>query len=297
MPCPGRTAGIAAMSHLFPGLLLGLALSCAAIAAPIPTGAGDQVVAVENVSLQVFTYKPANYAGGPLLLVFHGIDRDADVYRDNAESIADRYGMMVAAPLFDKQRFPGALYQRGGIVSHRALQPQEKWAGMLAVALADRLRRDDGRPDLAYYLIGHSAGGQFLARLAPFVPNAARRIVIANPSSWVFPALQDDFPFGLGGATARLVDDGFLRRYLAAPITVYLGEADTGDKNRDDSAGAVRQGATRYERGLNFFKAGQALAKARGWPINWRLVEVPAVGHSSRRMFAAPQVQAALFGD
>lgn len=281
---------------LFPLLLLSAAcLPSSLRAAPIPAGDGYQIVKIRASNLEVFTYKPAGYNGGPLLLVMHGVERDADVYRDNAKTIADRFGMVVAAPLFDKSRFPGALYQRGGIANQKALQPQDKWTGMLAVGLIDQLRRDEGRPDLDYYMIGHSAGGQFLARLAPFVPHAAKRIVIANPSSWVFPTAKEDFPFGLGGATASLVNDDFLKRYLAAPITVYLGMTDTGSNNRDDSDDAVEQGATRHERGLNFFRAGEALAREKGWALNWRLVEVPKVGHSSRRMFDSPLVKAALF--
>lgn len=276
-------------------LLPALSLPGLSRAAPIPTGDGYQVLKIGDYNLEVFTYKPAGYKGGPLLLVFHGVERDADTYRDNAKGMADRFGMAVAAPLFDKSRFPAALYQQGGVANKKALQPREKWIGTVAIALVDQLRRDEGRPDLDYYLIGHSAGGQFLARLAPFTPHAAKRIVIANPSSWTFPTLKEDFPFGLGGATASLANDDFLRRYLAAPITVYLGQADTGDRNRDDSEDAVEQGATRYERGLNFFRAGQALAKEKGWALNWRLIEVPKVGHSSRRMFDAPQVKAALF--
>ena len=279
-------------------IALGLALSLLPItlsAAPIPVGDGYQVVKIKSANLEVFTYKPANYTDGPLLLVFHGVDRNADTYRDNAKTIADRFGMVVAAPLFDKSRFPSALYQRGGIANQTALLPQEKWVGTLAVGLADQLRRDEGRSDLDYYMIGHSAGGQFLARLAPFVPHAAKRIVAANPSSWVFPTMKEGFPFGLGGATASLVNDDFLKRYLAAPLTVYLGMTDTGATNRDDSEDAMEQGATRHERGLNFFRAGQALANEKGWALNWRLVEVPKVGHSSKRMFDAPQVKAALF--
>jgi pimeloyl-ACP methyl ester carboxylesterase len=278
-------------------IVLLLVFPLASWAASIPAGDGYQVVRVKDFNLEVFTYKPANYNSGPLLMVFHGVERDADTYRDNSKGMADRFGMVVAAPLFDKSRFPSALYQQGGVANKKALQPQEKWIGTIAIVLVDQLRRDEGKPDLDYYLIGHSAGGQFLARLAPFTPNVAKRIVATNPSSWVFPTLKGDFPFGLGGATASLANDDFLKRYLAAPLTVYLGQADTGDRNRDDSEDAVEQGAHRYERGMNFFKAGQALAKEKGWPLNWRLVEVPKVGHSSRRMFDAPQAKAALFGD
>jgi hypothetical protein len=57
---------------------------------------------------------------------------------------------------------------------------------------------------------------------------------------------------------------------------------------------ATAQGANRYQRGLNTYKTAQALAQARGWPFNWKLVEVPDVGHSASRMFRSEQAAAAL---
>jgi len=263
-------------------------------AEPIPPGDGYQVLRVGDVSIEIFTYKPANYAGGPLLMVFHGVDRNPDDYRDAAKVIGDRQGMVVAAPMFDKSRFPSSLYQSGGVANKNALQPQEKWTVTLAVNITEAVRREEGKPSLPYYMIGHSAGGQFLSRLAAMAPNQASRIIFANPSSYVFATQTEAFPFGLGGATAKLADDAFMQRYLKAPITVYLGKADTGDHNRDDSAEATRQGANRYERGKNFFQQGEALAKQKGWDFGWRLVEVDDVGHSSKRMFASRKLQEAL---
>ncbi len=278
------------------GILAGLLLlSCLpAGAEPIPPGDGYQVLRVGDVSIEIFTYKPASYAGGPLLMVFHGVDRNPDDYRDTAKVIGDRHGMVVVAPMFDKARFPSSLYQSGGVANKNVLQPQEKWTVTLAVNITDAVRREEAKPDLPYYMIGHSAGGQFLSRLAAMAPNQAQRIIIANPSSYVFPSLTEAFPFGLAGATAKLADDAFLQHYLKAPITVYLGKADTGSHNRDDSAEAARQGANRYERGKNFFQQGQALAQQKGWAFGWRLVEVDDVGHSSKRMFAARKLQEAL---
>lgn len=274
------------------GLLLLLCLPAGA--EPIPPGDGYQVLRVGDVSIEIFTYKPASYAGGPLLMVFHGVDRNPDDYRDAAKVIGDRHGMVVVAPMFDKARFPSSLYQSGGVANKNVLQPQEKWTVTLAVNITDAVRREEAKPELPYYMIGHSAGGQFLSRLAAMAPNQAQRIIIANPSSYVFPSLTEAFPFGLAGATAKLADDAFLQHYLKAPITVYLGKADTGSHNRDDSAEAARQGANRYERGKNFFQQGQALAQQKGWAFGWRLVEVDDVGHSSKRMFAARKLQEAL---
>src|SRR5262249_20037796 len=132
------------------------------------------------------------------LLVFHGAERNAEDYRDYARALADRNCMLVAAPLFAQHTFPAWRYQRGGIVDKYG-EPRDpgKWTGRLVLELFDWVRKQEGRP-LAYSLIGHSAGGQFLSRLAAFVPTQAQRIVLANAGTYVLPSLAVDAPYGMG---------------------------------------------------------------------------------------------------
>ena len=289
---------------LFPAAVLSLC-ALAGHAAPLPDGAGHRAIDIDGVLIEVHTYKPANYAGGPLLLSFHGLGRNANGYRDYAVPLADRLGMLVVAPLFDRARFPTWRYQAGGLVrpqhqgaSHMTVEPAEGWTGQLFLKIVNAIRAAEGRADLPYYLIGHSAGGQALSRFAAFTPNSARRIVIANPSTHVWPTRDEPFPYGFGGLPGALSDDAAIRRYLAQPVTLLLGTADVKqDPDLNVKDGAMRQGPNRHERGLNAFRAAQAAAQANGWPFNWRLVEVPGVAHSARRMFASPQASAALAPD
>ena len=137
-------------------------------------------------------------------------------------------------------------------------------------------------------------GGQFLDRLAAFVPTEARRIVVANAGSYVFPSLEIAAPYGLGKVYSEADGEAALRRYLEQPLTIYLGQGDTRDDERNDSPAALAQGNSRYQRGINVFNAAKKLAQARAWRFNWRLVELPGVGHNARKMFAAPQASEAL---
>jgi dienelactone hydrolase len=134
------------------------------------------------------------------LLVFHGVARNARTYRDYARPLADRNCLLLVAPLFDQRDFPGWRYQRGGIVKGGAVQPPSDWSGNLVPALVEWVRQQEGRP-LAYSLLGHSAGGQFLERLAAFVPTQARRIVVANPEAMCFPASRLLRPMGWARST------------------------------------------------------------------------------------------------
>jgi len=265
--------------------------SCAH-AEPIPAGADEQTVNLDGTELEIFTYRPASCERPALLLVFHGLNRNADRYRDYAQPIADKGCMIVVAPLFDDERFKSWAYQRGGIVRKNTVQRQSSWTVRYVADLIDWARRAERRP-LDVYMIGHSAGGQFLSRVAAFLPTDARRIVIANPSTHVFPELDMAAPFGFGGVYPRGRDVANLQRYLATPVTIFIGAEDTGDKQRNDSPEAKAQGVTRFDRGRNAFAAGRA-AQSRGWAFNWRLVELKGVGHSARKMFASEEALEAL---
>jgi len=104
--------------------------------------------------------------------------------------------------------------------------------------------------------------------------------------------LQVKAPYGLSGVYADEQEGQLmLRRYLEAPITIYLGQED--DDDPDQALAGIKerlaQGATHPERGRNAFKAGMTAAATNMWTFNWRLVVLPGVGHSARGMLKAKQ--------
>lgn len=138
----------------------------------LPVGDAKVEVEVGGHWVNLFTYKPANYKTGPMLMVFHGVDRNAEDYRNHARGLGDRHGALVVAPEFDKERFPGRKYQLGGLRRDKrsnTISPREEWTWSLVPQIAVEIRRREGRGDMPYYLIGHSAGGQFVGRLAGFI--------------------------------------------------------------------------------------------------------------------------------
>jgi poly(3-hydroxybutyrate) depolymerase len=275
--------------------LLGAICLAPAARAALPEGSGQVQLAAGGDTFDVWTYKPAGYRGGPLLMVFHGLGRDAAGSRDAARALADRFGLLVVAPLFDTARFPGWRYNSAGLVRQRfaggdddfTLEPEDQWTAKRVLQLVDAARQTEGRPDLAYLLLGHSAGAQMLSRVAAFSPTAARGILIANPSSFVWPSRDRRFPYGVGGLPESMSSDAALRRYLAQPVTVLTGTADTGPKDLDTRPGAMAQGENRHARALAFYREAERLARSRRWEFSWQLYTVPSVAHSAKDMYAA----------
>lgn len=270
-------------------------------AEPFAEGNSLRSVDIAGEAIELHAYKPPGYSGGPILLVLHGLGTNAPGYRNYAIPIADSLGFLVIAPLFDRKRFPTWRYQTGGLVRDQRtdgefkVEPQARWMGATFLAIIDRVRAAEGRPDLGYSLIGHSAGGQTLSRFAAFMPHAAKHIVIANPSTYLWPSRDERFPYGYGGLPPAMADDSALRRYLAQPVTLLLGTADT-ERGADLNVreGAERQGYNRLERGRNAYNAARQLAAEKGWDFHWTLVEVPDVGHSARRMLGSAEAVSAL---
>jgi poly(3-hydroxybutyrate) depolymerase len=268
-----------------------------ATASPIPAGLAQIEVGNDTNSITIFTYKPKTYHGGPLVMVFHGVLRNAEDYCRDCIPLAERCNVIVAAPLFDSNRYDNDEYQRGNVIRKGVVQPQESWIYGRLPPLIEGIRRAEENPTLPYYFIGHSGGGQFLMRLAALYPMAAQHIVVCNPGSDLFPRRDWQFGYGFGGLPEGLSDDAALQRYLAAPLTLCLGQNDIDPQHPelDRSAAAELEGRFRLERGRACFEFAQKLAQEHGWKFNWRKVEVPGIAHNGREMLAAKQVQEALF--
>ena len=251
----------------------------------VPPALEYQVEVAPSVGVPVFVERPAGCRPTALLIVFHGVGRDALPYLRHASPLTEAVCAVAVAPQFDQERFPRDLYQYGGVGTGGArtvddVQPIVLWAD-----------RTLGLGSLPVVLLGHSAGAQFVDRVAAYTALDARCIVVANPSTWALPSLDRPLPFGFGGDPDAERD---LRRYLSRPIVVLLGQDDTGQEDLAMSSQARAQGADRLERGRNAFRAAVDLARARGWPLGWRLVEVPGVGHHAAAMFASPEARSAV---
>lgn len=269
----------------------------AATTAEIPLGSHHTTEHLDGCELELYTYKPTTYRDGPLILVFHGVLRNAEEYRDHARSMGERFGALIVAPRFTEEQFPLAKYQLGGLKIEGQVRPKNEWTWRLVPEIAENVRARERRPEMPYYLIGHSGGGQFVMRLAGFTLPGAAGIVASNSGTVLFPNKDHDFPYGFGGLPDELSDDECLKRYLSQPLTLFLGSGDTErDEYLDVSPAADRQGACRFERNQALFRAARQTAIERGWKFGWRLVVAEGIEHDHQKMFDHETCREAILG-
>lgn len=263
---------------------------------PFPVGAGIVEVDFEGTPLNLYYYKPGSYTGEEFILLLHGASRAAARYRNDATRMAEAFHMMVVVPEFDAERFPSRLYQFGGVFREDGslADPGERTYAFIP-RIVEHIRVREGNRELPYLLLGFSAGGQFVSRMTAFLDLDAERLLVISPGSAMFPTRDLDFGLGFGGLPDELSNDDRIRRYLALPITVYIGTQDT-EMAQLPTGDAYAQGVHRYSRNIRYFNEAMDLAYLKEWEFNWRLVIADGPGHSPADMFNHPQMENALFG-
>jgi poly(3-hydroxybutyrate) depolymerase len=275
----------------------GLAASVAAFAEERPAigpGKGsflyDDPKAATGKTLRVFYYRPKEFGPEtPILFVMHGVKRNADEYRDNWIDLAERHGLLIVAPEFSNENFPKSwAYNLGNVVRRGhggALEPipESEWSFPIIDRIFDRVRRTTGSAQTAFSIFGHSAGAQFVHRYMTFTGGPKVDLAIAANAGWyTLPTEAESFPYGLGQAG---LPPSKAKEAFAKKVVILLGEADTEqDRNFRTAPEAMRQGATRLDRGKYYFATAKRMSETLHAPFNWRLVFVPGVGHDNAKM-------------
>jgi poly(3-hydroxybutyrate) depolymerase len=253
----------------------------------LAAGAGRFEIAHGGTTIPVWYYLPDDVrADAPVLFVMHGVNRDADRYRNEWQPHAEQHGFILLCPQFSNADFPGEeSYNFGNILDkQRQLQPREQWSFRFLEPIFDAVRKTAGNRSERYHLYGHSAGAQFVHRYLFFMPEARiARAVAANAGVWTVPDPAVDYPYGLRGAGVDTVAE---RALFGRPLVVLLGTADTDqtDIHLRRTPEAMVQGPHRFARGQYFFAAARRESAALGVPLAWRLATAPDIEHSNKLM-------------
>ncbi len=239
--------------------------------------------------LPVWTYVPVGrgITDMPIVIVMHGVGRDADRYRDEWSALAQLEGFIVAAPEFSKADWPDATgYNLGAVrgADDAAPRPETEWAFSAIEPVFDAIVARSGGRQTDYVIFGHSAGAQFVHRFLFYKPNVrVKRYIVANAGWYTMPDYTEAYPYGLAGSD---VPEENLKAALQKDVVVLLGtqDIDPNDPNLRRSPEAMRQGAFRFARGQAFYEAGKMAAARHGVEFNWRIATVEGAVHSNGQM-------------
>ncbi len=269
------------------------------------TSHGSGVFSMQEASgataepLNIYYYRPEKWtAERPIVVVFHGVQRNAKEYRDNWIELAEQYNLLVVCPEFSQSKYPGVRYYNMGNISDTddetgTINPQSQWIFPAINHIISATKLQFNASNAPITLFAHSAGAQLIHRyLLLGNPQKDVQIISANAGWYTMPDDKVDFPYGI---TNIAVNGSELVSAFRKPVIILLGEQDIKrSKILRKRPLADAQGQNRLERGMNFFAKAKAKAVKLNTPFNWQLITVPNVGHDDVGMArAAAQIIAA----
>jgi len=230
---------------------------------------------IHDPAQKYYLYVPQGGGTGKSVFVtVHGIKRMAKNHALRLAFFAERYGVVLVAPLFSKDRFRD--YQRlgrkgKGIRADQALNRILTEVAFLTGAHINKL-----------YMFGYSGGGQFVHRYALAYPQRTARIVVAAAGWYTFPDPGVQYPRGI--KAAKDLNDVYFdpTQFLSVPACVVVGEKDIQRDNKLNKSGSIdrRQGLDRLERGRMWINVMATTARTYNLDTAYTFKVLPGCRHS-----------------
>jgi pimeloyl-ACP methyl ester carboxylesterase len=227
------------------------------------------------VCRRFFFYRATNEVpGAPLLVSVHGIARNAAAHVYKLIDEAERLGLSIVAPLFEKNLY--GQYQQlvdtgSGARADLALIDVLDACARLSAANVERV-----------LLFGFSGGAQFAHRFTLAHPGRVASAVLVSAGWYTFPDAALAYPFGLGNEGKTAPPGLDLERALRVPQHVMVGGLDVErDKSLRQSEWLDgEQGATRLERARRWVEAMSSAAVRLPGAVAPTFEVLPGVAHS-----------------
>ncbi|MEQ8516415.1 MAG: alpha/beta hydrolase [Chromatocurvus sp.] len=236
----------------------------------LPPGRLTKKQLAGTAPLSYFAYRPTKLREDQPPLVFvHGYSRRAEEHARALLPLCEALGCTLLAPLFAKSDHPR--YQRLG--RGRCGQRADR---ILNACIENLFGHDPGQIHLA----GFSGGAQFAHRYTMAHPDRVAHLVAIAAGWYTLPDPSQRYPLGLH--TYKMLRGISLNpeQFLRVPMTVMVGDRDTGKQNlRRSPELDAQQGATRVERARNWVAYMRVAARIHQLQSVVRYIEVPGIGH------------------
>ena len=246
-------------------------------------------LSLSKFSIPVWVVLPSGYsAKSKFITTMCGIDRAASNIATFWVPFANSNNYVVAAPEFNSTDWSSDAYILGNMFTGSSgtgnLNPQSKWSFNIVEQIHHELYQACGLIDSTYELWGHSAGGQFVHRLAFFLPdNLISRYIAGNSGWYTCPDLTVIFPWGVQNSYLNFSQSNLVN-FTNENLIIMRGTGDTLQNfalNTDPLSNA--QGLNRYTRAGYFYNIGKHVNNS----LKWQLIDVLNVGHDDQKMSIA----------
>ncbi|KAJ3727162.1 poly hydrolase [Lentinula raphanica] len=220
----------------------------------------------------------------PLVVIIHGIGRDAKNYLEHMREFCERHTCALICPLFP-EGVPSPKHQN----AYKDLQFRGTRFDLIMLSMVEQAGRTWRVQTDRFYLHGFSAGGQFVHRFTYLHPNRLAAVSIGAPGRFTAPDLQSPWLEGVADVSEifgvpRSPDFAAMAR---VPVQFVVGEKDVG-------TGMIEhmKNPTKYELEAGNTRLGRLSWLREAWErvgVRSEMSVVPGVGHDGLRCLPVVQ--------
>ncbi|MEA2109785.1 MAG: alpha/beta hydrolase [Pseudomonadota bacterium] len=190
---------------------------------------------------------------------------------------AEKYGVVLIAPLFPQDRFPD--YQRLGRSNKGAR------SDLALNRIIDEVGFLTGADSKKLFLFGYSGGAQFVHRYAMTFPQNVSGMVIAAAGWYTFPDYSVNYPYGLKNAGKLFGKPFNPENLLDISTCVLVGDQDIARDSELRKSNFIdqQQGSNRMNRGKAWIQAMKSAAKTYYLNTAFDFRVLPRSNHSFSR--------------
>ncbi len=241
---------------------------------------------VTNKPLPVWIVLPRTFSSdSKFLMAMTGHHRNAVGYAKYWSDFANSQNYIIAVPEFNPDDWPTSAYNLGNMFTGKegagSLNDTSKWSFRIAAEIHTEIALKCGLTDSTYQIWGFSGGGQFVHRLAMFLPDPFITRYFACDAGWyTCPELQRAYPYELKHRSLHYTEAN-IKAYTELPVVLLCGMSDVErDKELKIDIKADMEGDNRLSRSEFFYK----YIKKLNPNTTWEYITVPDIAHEARKM-------------
>ena len=218
-----------------------------------------------------------------VLFIIHGSSRDADRYLSMWLDAEKDKNVILVAPHFKKNAHPYIATLGMASYSGKIIKDQGVWLNDSIAKFYAYFQNKYNLSSEQYLIYGFSGGSQFVHRYLMYGVDKAIEKAAIGSAGWYTFLNNEPFPFGLRNMP---IERERYEWFLSRQVLFILGakDNDPNHESLNNSRGARKQGANRFDRGTSYFENIISFSEKNKIPLRWRYKVISNLDHNTTIM-------------
>ena len=218
-----------------------------------------------------------------VIFIIHGNSRNVEKYLNEWIEPSKNKNVILVAPHFKKSSYPNFATLQMATSSGKVLKDQSNNLKNSLSSFFSYFKSKYNLSSTSYSIFGFSAGSQFTHRYMLFRDDKQIDKAVLGSAGWYTFLNNEPFPYGMRNMP---VEREKYEWFLSRQVLFILGakDNDPNHESLNNSRGARKQGANRFDRGKSYFENIVSYSEKNMIPLRWRYKVIPNLDHNTSIM-------------